>query len=392
MSTTISDTAATLIDRVNQLTPLVMEHRQAIDRARRLPDAVFEALADAGLFRLWLPKAFGGVELSPHDFMQVVETAAQVDGSVGWVVGNGGGMSRVAGYLPEPMARNWFSHPRAFVTSATGALGSAVPVKGGYRVSGRWPFGSGAHHATHFMGLCSVVDANSGDASGIICCYFTREQVAIADNWHVSGLRGTGSYDFEVRDLIVPSERTHAFPGHEPMQPGVLYRMPAICVFSWTVAVVPLGIAQGAINAFAEIAAKKVRNGTSKPLREREIIQSEFGRAKAQLRAGRALLRDEMSKLIEATDIGGQPLMDASASLNTACTYASESALQVVEKLSAAAGAISISEATRLERCVRDVQAAAKHVAMSPNNYVASGQLGLGLELQSDRLRRQSAI
>jgi alkylation response protein AidB-like acyl-CoA dehydrogenase len=378
MSTSNSNAVADMIARVRRLAPLVAEHRQAIDRERRLPDAVFEACADAGLFRVWLPEALGGLELTPLEFMGVVEAAAELDGSVGWIVGNGGGMSRVAGYLSQSAVRDWFSNPHAFVASATGAVGTAVPVQGGYRVSGRWPFGSGAHHATHFMGLCSVDDAIGGEPSRI-CCYFAREHVTIVDNWHVSGLRGTGSCDFEVRDLIVPPEHTHSFPDHQATQPGLLYRMPAMSVFAWTVSVVPLGIARAAMDAFAALAIRKMRSDTSAPLRDREIIQSEFGRADAQLRAGRAFMSDAMSELMVATDVGGELLVRARATLRAACSHAAESAVQIVERLSAAAGAVAIFETFPLERCVRDVHAAVKHVAMSPSNYVVSGRLGLGL-------------
>lgn len=375
-----------ILAKVQRLAPLVAEHRQAIEQERRLPDTVFKACAEAGLFRLWLPKALGGPELSPLEFMDVVEVASELDGSVGWIVGNGGGMSRAAGYLPEAVARAWFDSSHAFVVSATGAIGSAVPAEGGYRVSGRWPFGSGAHHATHFMGLCSVVDPDGDNIAGPICCYFARDHVAIIDNWHVSGLRGTGSCDFEVRDLAVPSAQVHAFLDHRATQPGLLYRMPAAAVFAWTVAVVPLGIARAAATAFAELAATKVRVGTSAPLREREVIQSEFGRADAQLRAGRALLRDAMGEVMAATDVGGERLLRSRAALRAACTYAGESAVQIVDRIAAAAGAAAIFETSRLERCVRDVHAAVKHAAMSPNNYVVSGRVGLGLPPGTTRL------
>jgi alkylation response protein AidB-like acyl-CoA dehydrogenase len=96
--------AAGYLDAIENLTPLIEEHRASFDRDRRLPDVVFRALAEAGLFRLWLPSAMGGPELSPAEFMQVVEAASAKDGSIGWVVANGGGMSRVAGYLPESIA------------------------------------------------------------------------------------------------------------------------------------------------------------------------------------------------------------------------------------------------------------------------------------------------
>src|ERR1700716_195435 len=127
MAVTPSRTAGYL-DAIENLTPLIEEHRASFDRDRRLPDVVFRALAEAGLFRLWLPSAMGGPELSPAEFMQVVEAASALDGSVGWIVANGAGMSRIAGYLPETVGSDWFADPCAFIVSATGAVGSAQPV------------------------------------------------------------------------------------------------------------------------------------------------------------------------------------------------------------------------------------------------------------------------
>src|SRR5581483_11961867 len=121
----VQDRAAGLIAALQRMAPLIQEQRDAFDRLRRMPDAVFAALADAGLFRLWLPRAIDGPELSPFEFMRVVEAASALDGSVGWLVGNGGGMSRIGGYVARAVARDWFSDPRMFVASATGAVGTA---------------------------------------------------------------------------------------------------------------------------------------------------------------------------------------------------------------------------------------------------------------------------
>src|SRR3954463_14088057 len=116
------DRVAEYLAAIHRLAPLIAQHRASFDEKRRLPDVLFEALADAGLFRLWLPEALGGPELSPGEFMKVVEAASALDGSVGWLVGNGAGMSRLGGYLSEPVATDWFADQRAFVVSgATGA-------------------------------------------------------------------------------------------------------------------------------------------------------------------------------------------------------------------------------------------------------------------------------
>lgn len=370
---------------IRELAPLIAEHRSAFDRDRRLPAPVFNALADAGLFRLWLPHELGGPALSPLEFMQVVEAAAALDGSVGWLVGNGGGMSRVGGYLPASVAGGWFANPRTFVCSATGAVGSITPVDGGYRLSGRWPFGSGAPHATHFMGLATVGGSQSPDQPRF-CCYVTREHVAIHDTWHVSGLRATGSSDFEVCDAFIPVEHTHRFIGLEPTQPGLLYRMPPLSVFAWTVSVVPLGIARGAIDAFVALANTKSRLGTSGLLRDREIVQANVGRAEALHEAARAYLAEAMAELMTATDIGSERLDRARARLRVAGAHAAESALRVVGIMAADAGSAAIFETGLLERAVRDVQAAVKHIAMNPSSYIVAGRLALGLDAGTARI------
>lgn len=367
------------LNAIERLAPVIAEHRASFDSERRLPDPVFHALADAGLFRLWLPAALGGPELSPGDFMTVVEAVAALDGSVGWLVGNGGGMSRIGGYLPGPVARQFFSDSRAFVTSATGAIGAAERVEGGYRITGRWPFGSGAHHASHFMGLASSKSADGKDEPPL-CCYFERRDVAVKDTWLVSGLRATGSCDFEVRNLFIPESHTHIFLASHPTQDGIVYRLPPLSAFAWTVAVVPLGIARGAMNAFVELASRKTRLGVGILLREREIVQSNYGRADALYRAARAFLIDAMSELMAASAVDGPRLINARALFRTACTYAAESAVRIADMLAAELGAAAIFETSPIERFVRDIHAAVKHIAMTPNNYVVSGRLGLGLD------------
>lgn len=375
---------ADYLDAIAQLAPLIAARREAFDRERRLPDDVFNALADAGLFRLWLPRALGGPELSPIDFMAVVEAASMLDGSIGWLVGNGGGMSRAGGYLPEPVAREFFSDPRAFIVSAAGAVGEAQKAEGGYRVTGRWPFGSGAHHASYFMALASTKDADGNDEPPRFY-YFRRRDVVIHDTWRVSGLRATGSCDFEVRDLFVPEPQTHDFIGVSATQDGLVYRLPAVSAFAWTVATVPLGIARGAMNAFVELSGRKARQGQSLLMRDRDIVQSNYGRADALHRAGRAFLVNAMWELTAALADGGPRLIEARAVLRTASTHAAETALRIAEILAAEAGASSIFEASSLERHLRDIQAATKHFAMTPNNYVVSGRVGLCLDPGTNR-------
>jgi alkylation response protein AidB-like acyl-CoA dehydrogenase len=378
MLTKPTDHVAGLLSAIEMLAPLIAEHRQSFDRERRLPDIVFKALADAGLFRLFLPQTLGGPGLSPLQFMQIVEAASALDGSVGWLIGNGGGMSRAGGYLPEPVARKWFSDPHAFIVAATGAVGNAVPCEGGYRVSGRWPFGSGTHHATQFMGLSSVKTAD-GREGPPICCYVPLADVVVHDNWHVSGLRGTSSCDFEVKDLFVPFAHTHLLTDFQPTQPGIVYRLPGRSIFPWTIAVVPLGIARGAMDAFVTIANEKTRAaGTT--LRDSETVQMAFGRMEAVHRAGRAFLIEAMTGLMAAVDEDAAHLVQARITFRLACAHAGESAVKIADLLAAEAGTASIFETGTLERSIRDIHAATKHIAMNSIGYTMAGRLSLGLD------------
>ena len=365
-----------ILEAVQAIAPLIAERRGAFDADRRLPDAVFTAMADAGLFRLWLPQSLGGPELSPLQFLDVVEAASKLDGSVGWLVGNGGGMSRIGGYIPEPVAREWFADRHTFVASSTGAIGTAIAVEGGYRVAGRWPFGSGAHHASHFMVLASTPEVAESPA---MCCYLDREAVTVLDNWYVSGLRGTGSCDLEAHDIFVPAARAHLFLGSQPTQEGLLYRMPPVSVFSWSICGVPLGIAAGAMRSFVDVACRKGRLGVSGLLRDRETTHAIVGRMKAMLRAARAGLCEAMRDLMDATQ-SGDGLTDARANLRTATAHAAEVSVYVTDMLATTAGAVAIFETCPLERAVRDVHAAVKHIAMSPNYYAVAGRLALGLD------------
>jgi alkylation response protein AidB-like acyl-CoA dehydrogenase len=356
---------------------VVQEERDDFDSRGRLSHELFEQLAALGLFRLFLPAALGGPELSALEFMDVVEAAAALDGTVGWLVGNGGGMGRTGAYLPAESAREIFDDPLAFVVSSTAAVGRAVRVPGGYTVTGRWPFGSGSTHGTWFSPVCAVHEGDQATGD-IIFVYVPRQHVVLHDNWQVSGLCATGSVDFEFRETFVPDRFAHPFQP-EPTQPGTLYRLPTRAIYSWTVATVPLGIAAGAIDDFVRIAGSGRRSGDSAPLGGRELVQSHVGHIEARTSASRAYLRHTMSSLHDAIEAGASVEVPE-ADFRMACTFASQSALWAIDLLTEMAGAVAIRRSCPLERRERDARAAAKHVAMSPAAYIVGGKIRLGYD------------
>lgn len=373
-----------LLDALDGLQPLVADSRGDFDRNRRLPDTLMRALARAGMFRLLLPAGLGGLGLSPLDFMDVVERAASLDGSVGWLVGNGGGMSRAAGMLAEGAAKAIFSDTDCFVAASTGAVGKAVPTGEGFAVSGRWLFGSGSSHATWFAVLCEVDEGQPAGQGRMIFAFVPRSAVTVIDTWHASGLRATASCDFTIADASVPAAFCHDFQP-TPTQPGITNRLPTRSIFSWTVATVPLGIATAALSAFRALAAGHRRQGGAVPLAERESVQFEVGRIAARMGAARAYLRSTMGDLCRHVEAGDPMNADVRLELRLAAALAGETASRSVAKLCDIAGAAAVFEASPLERCERDVRAAVKHVAMSPAIYVTEGQGRLGLDISAAR-------
>jgi alkylation response protein AidB-like acyl-CoA dehydrogenase len=161
--------------------------------------------------------------------------------------------------------------------------------------------------------------------------------------------------------------------------PSLLYRIPNISMFSWTVATVPLGIAEGVMRQFIASAASKVRAGHTATLAQREIVHDSIGRLEAKRRAARAFMLEAMSDLMAATDTSGDKLVQARATYRTAMSYAAETGVEIVDKIVALHGAGALFESSPFERAQRDVHAATKHIAMSPTLFVNAGRILLGL-------------
>jgi alkylation response protein AidB-like acyl-CoA dehydrogenase len=367
-----------LIGRIRALGPVVAQHRAEFDSLRRLPESVTDALVAADLFRLWTPRDLGGAEISPQDLVEVIEAAAELDGSFGWCLTNANTMGRMVAYLPPEVARDWVAGPDCQMAGSTASLGIARRVEGGFEVTGRWPFASGIPSARRVIGLCQIEGEGEPANPALIFCHFAANQVQIAETWFVSGLKGTGSNDFAVDRLFVPLEHTHGFVDATACHDGALYRFPIIPMLSLSVSIVPLGIAKAAVDAFIALSGRTTA-GTARPMKEREMIQTDLARAEGLRRSGKALILSALQDLEDALAVGGQPLIEARGFFRVALAHSAEASLRAVEMLAAAAGTSSISENGRLERCLRDIQAAVKHVAMSPHNFTVGGQMMLGL-------------
>jgi len=376
----------TAIDAAQALAPLIREHADQIERERCLPDPVFRGLVEADLFRLLVPRALGGAEADPLTVCRVVEALSQVDGAAGWCVMIGTCYGLFAGLLPDEAAREIYAGPDVVVAGAFRPNGVAQAVDGGYRVSGRWALGSGITHSTWTLAGCRIFDGEqprltSSGAPELRLLFFPTADVEIVDTWHVAGLRGTGSHDYQVADLFVPAHRACWF-SQEPVQPGPLFTLPAIALFAALISSVSLGIARHAIDGLKELSAMKKPARSEVTLAQRPVAQAQIGEAEALLRAGRAFLHEVVADAWQTALQGRRLTWEQRGLMWLAATQAAVQASQAVDLMFRAGGASSVYSVNALERCLRDIRTAAQHVCVTPTNYELAGQLFLGSEME----------
>ncbi len=221
---------APFLDALREMAPLVGAEAAWAEREARVADSVVERIVEAGLFRLYLPRSLGDVELAVQDALEVFETAARIDGSFGWAVTIGSGGGLFAGALEPATAAEVLGPREALIAGSGKPGGTARPVDSGYLAGGRWNFASGAHHATTFTANCIIEGerpADGGDGPVIRAMAFPASEVEIVETWDPAGMRGTGSHDFQVEGGLVPFRRSFDVFADWPFERGALYRYPS---------------------------------------------------------------------------------------------------------------------------------------------------------------------
>src|SRR5689334_498998 len=193
--------AVELIGRARELIPLLDRAGERIERERAIPADVLDALHDARLFRLLLPRSCDGEEVEPATLFEVLEAIAQGDASVGWCISQGSGASTGAAYLKPQIANTVFGDKRAVVaTGPNNTTAKALVCDGGYRVTGEWGFASGSNHAAWLYGHSTICEPDgkprlgpNGKPLELRTMVFPKSSATMADDWKVMGLKGTGS-------------------------------------------------------------------------------------------------------------------------------------------------------------------------------------------------------
>ena len=377
-----------LLKAARSLGPLILEHRDASERERRLSRPVIDAMREAGLFRMFTPRALGGLETDPLTLACVVEEVAGFDSAAAWTFQAGNTGAWWAGHMPEEGVAELFADgPDLLMSASFAPPHRADAVAGGYRLTGRGPLASTIRDSPWVLMSGIVHDDGQPRMTPfgpmVVGLVMPTSDVEIVDTWDSLGMRGTDSNDIATDGVFVPSSRSFVLaPQYEPASQfrGPLYRLPATVATIAIIAPVALAIARCAIGELRDIATKKVPLGSTKTLRDRTLTQSTLARAEADLRAARLLLHDTLSAAWRRALAGEAFSLEQKADLMLAGTHAVQQAAEVTDRMHRLAGTAGIYTRNRLERLLRDAHTVRHHGFHSDSRYETVGQVYLGVE------------
>jgi alkylation response protein AidB-like acyl-CoA dehydrogenase len=362
-----------LVERARELLPLLTEHAEANDASGTLAEPVVEALHDGGYFGMWVPRSVGGSELGPLQSLKVIEELTYGDPSAGWVlmaaalaVGTG------AAFLSDEAVSQLFGGERFPVIAGQGTRpGKAVEQDGGHLLSGNWSFASGIKHSG-YIHTAGLVEA-TGDLRIFV---LPVEQATLIDNWDVMGLRGTGSIDYQIRDVFVPAEWSHPALIESSARGGGFYALgiigiAMICHSGWA-----LGMGRRLLDELNTLIGQKA--GRPGQQLDSDSFLGGFARAEATYRAARAFVEQTWVD-VEATLDRGEPLSVRQHTLiRLALNHVTWSVHDVCLFVYKNAGTTALRAGT-IQRLFRDMHAGTQHVTSAPPVLQACGRELAGL-------------
>lgn len=383
------DEGPAILAAARALAGMIREAAPEIEAGRDLPPRIVAALGQAGVYRMSFPRSWGGPELTPAQQFEVIEALSEADGSTGWCayVGSNGGY--FTAYLDQDVARSLYPTVESLDSSSGGVptpLGAAEPVEGGYRLNGHWFFGSGIRHSRWFIAGAVVrkegkVVLDEAGKPRVIAAFVPTEQIEVLANWNATGLKGTGSHDFRISDLVVPAEHTFNFYTSPVQRTEALYAFPNLFFFNH--AAVVLGIARAAIGEFRALCQQKRTPWGM--LGDQDFARTALARAEALVLSGRQFALSTLHDIQARLEEDGALTLEQAGRFRLAITHSHEAAVEAVNLVFHAAGTSAVKVPSLLDRCFRDVHTANQHLVTSPMSHVIVGGMLLG-EVPSDPL------
>lgn len=376
-------TGAEILDRARAIVPRLRERSEEIELERRLPADVVEMLRDTGVFRMGFGREWGGPELTSMEQTEVIEVLAYGDTSAGWCAMIGMDTGLHAAFLEESVAREMFPNPDMITAGLLFPVGRAECVPGGYRLTGRWQFGSGITHCDWVVSGAFIYrnglpePSPSGDPHDSRMMMVRRDQVEIIDTWHTTGLAGSGSCDYTITDVFVPQEHTFRFDTARSRS-GPLAQPEA---FMRNMPGVPLGVARAALDYVREIASTRVHPATGDAWADDYRMQTTLAECEADFIATRNGVYGSMRRQWEVLSEGGtldDLTSDERATLPLSRLHAFRTARSIVSRLYDLLQTASIYRRSPMDRWLRDTTTMCQHIVAQDRILQSAGAHLLG--------------
>ncbi len=384
----MTDVLERVVDRARGMRDLVRAEAAESERLRTMSPRIVDEMWASGLMSALNPVAAGGLEPSLQEMIDTWIEMAWQDGSFGWIgIANLPSTFAAASYLPDEGFAEIFTRNDNRITIGGQYFpnGQGAAVDGGYRLTGAWNFGSGTGHSAYIgAGFFPMDDGEmrwiSEGIPDMRVAFLPREDVTFTDGWHVQGLKGTGSYDYNVTDVFVPDRRTIPLFTREPVRgSSAAGRMGLMPVTAAGHASFALGVAKGMLDDVEELAATKVRMSDMATLASRQTFQKGLAHHVAAWRAARLLVLDAFGVAESAVGAGDELTPRLRADMRLAAVYATDTARAAAEWAHLAAGTTAIREGSRLERAFRDIYTGTQHAFISEKVAMDVAQIWLGL-------------
>jgi alkylation response protein AidB-like acyl-CoA dehydrogenase len=383
-----SERSVRTLDAVRELAPKIRAAAGEIEQGRRLPLDLVREMQRAGVFRMAMPRAWGGPELNLLSQLRVIEALSIADASAGWcaMIGSDGGY--VTAYIDQAVAREMYADIDSVTAITFAPPGMAIKKGDGFIVNGRWPFASGCQHATWMIGHFVIFDGDSPriQPDGLPETRFgflPAKECEILDTWTTNGMRGSGSHDWTVKDRFIPEQRTFNLAAPTLYRKGPLYTLPNLLLYKMSA--VGLGIARGAIDDFIALASNKPITFKSPAagkamLRDETYVQCTIAQAEAMVSSARGFVFEALGDMWNTLLTGDVPSLTQRARARLAMVHASTACTQAVELLYKASGGSSVYAGNPFDRRLRDIQTANQHAVVSLKTWEVTGRVLLGLE------------
>ncbi|PID01029.1 acyl-CoA dehydrogenase [Sporosarcina sp. P2] len=360
-------------NRFDQVLTEVRARRDEFEKKRHVPKDMIAQLKKMGVYRAHTPQCFGGDGSSPMEFLKLIESISEADGSAGWVASFGSAAVYLAALPEETLAKLYANGPDVAFAGGLFPVQPAKRVSGGWIVNGLWKFASGCKGAD-ILG----VGIGTGEGGKPLTAVLKPEDVEIIENWEVIGMRGTGSHDLLVKDVFVPDEWTFV-RGGTPTIEEPISQYPSIAYAAQVLAVVNLGVARAALNEISLMAGRSGITGAPK-MADRAYVRISVAKAEAKLRSARAFFYETTESAWESILKGEGVSADQTSMLRLAAAQAAREGASAVQTAYLLAGTSAIYDGHPLQRHLRDAMVVTQHAFLNESMYDGAGSVLLGVQ------------